>query len=384
MMNKKNLVFLGVFLFILYFLGVNRSSYEPHQSVNVYGWYGVIPRDVLKDFEKETGIKVVYDVYDDNNSLEAKLLATNSGYDIVFPSFIPYAAKQVKMGAYQKLSLGHLNNIKNIESAITEKFKKAGGDTDYIVPLFWGTTGIAFEGKTISRILPNEKITSYDILFKPENIRKLAKYGVAFPEEYIDIFPQIKKFLKINGDSDNLEDINKYMSLLKSIRPYIKKFSSTTVVSDLLSGEVCIAVNQSDNTWRSMQSAGHVGKEIKYLLPKGCGLLWIDCVGIPKGAPHPDNAHKFLDYLLKPEIGARISNFSGMLVNIPKAIKFIKKEITDDKDVCPDDKEVLDNLIIGKPSHNIEDIKYDRTATRAWSQIRMNMFENKEDKIKND
>ena len=376
-MNKKPFLFAVLFLVVLSCFWINKGTEENEKLVNVYGWYGVIPRDVLKDFEKETGIKVVYDVYDNNDVLEAKLLATSSGYDLVFPSFIPYAARQVKMGTYQKLDFKLLTNIKNIEGRITDKFEEAGGELDYLIPIFWETVGIAFERNVVRKIFPNEKIDSYSILLDPEKLKKLHKHGVSFPEEYIDIFPQTKHYLKIADKADKMDSIKKIVEYFKNIRQYITKFSSSTMINDLLSGDVCIAIGPSDNVWRAIQSAPNVGKSIKYILPKGSGILCIDCGGIPKGAPHAVNAHKFLNYLMKPDVAAKIINYSGILVNVKKAENFVDKEIIANKLIYPTEPDILDNLIIGGPNKDDYDVKCDKAATRAWSQIRMNMFDNK-------
>lgn len=378
-MNKKfGIAGLVVILLIFMFHISNRTG-TSKDTVNVYGWYGVMPRQILRDFEKETGIKVVYDVYDNNDTLETKLLATNSGYDVVFPSFIPYAARQMSMGVYSKLDLSLIPNIKNISGSITEKFKKIGGDINLLVPYFWGTVGIAYEENLINRIFPNEKIESYDILLDPEKIQKLTKYGVSFPEEYIDIFPQTNVYLGIEEPAKKTDKIDTYTKHFQKIRKYITKFSSNTMISDLLSGEVCIAIGSSDNAWRAMESADNVGKKIKYLLPKKGGILWTDCVGIPNKAPHKINAHKFLNYLLRPDVAAKIANFSGILVNISEATKSYVDSIASNQNIFPTDPKVLDSLIIGAPSKDKEDVKYDKSATRAWSQIRMNKFSNQEE-----
>ena len=146
------------------------------------------------------------------------------------------------------------------------------------------------------------------------------------------------------------------------------------MISDLISGEVAIAIGSSDNAWRAGKAAKNVGKDIRYVIPKDTGVLWIDCVAIPAKAPHKNNAHKFLNYLLRPEVAAKITNYSGILVNIPQSRKAFNKEIISDEQVCPSNDEVLSNLIMGTPSKNSEDAKNDKLATRVWSQIRMNKF----------
>lgn len=370
---NKNPFILIVILLSIFILNMERLS-QPR--VNVYGWYGIISREILSNFEKETGIKVVYDVYDNNDSLEAKLLATNSGYDIVFPSFIPYAARQLNMGAYQKIDMKYVPNIKNISGSITDNYKKSGGDIDYLIPILWGTTGIAYDANVLSKIFPNEKIDSYDVLLNPEKIKKLAKYGVSFPEEYIDIFLQTNIYLN-QGTLDNRRDIksiNQYIDHFKLVREYIKKFSSSTMINDLISGEVCIAIGSSDNAWRAMRSGKYVNKDIRYVIPKNAGILWVDCVGIPQKAPNKENAYKFLNYLLRPDVAAKITNYSGILLNIPESTNLYNKEITNDSEICPMDNDVISKLIMGTPNKNLSNTKYDKLATRAWSQIKMGIF----------
>ena len=367
---NRNLIIGALILFAICILSLNKISKE---TVNVYGWYGIIGNDILKDFEKETGIKVVYDVYDNNDTLEAKLLATNSGYDVVFPSFIPYAARQCAMGAYTKLDKDLIPNLKNIEGKITEKFKQTGGDTTKLIPMFWGTIGIAYDIDAVTKIFPNEEM-SYKLLLDPNNISKIEKYGISFPEEYIDIFPQTEVFLNLkDGRTFKSRDkINKYIKHFRLVRTYIKKFSSTTLIRDLLSGEVIIAIGCSDNAWRAMKSAKDVGKKVKYVVPSGYGVLWIDCIGIPAKAPHKENAHKFVNYLLRPEVAAKLTNNTGILVNIPQAQKYFAKEFISDKEICPTEDNVIAGMTLGTPSKNDEDRRNDKLATRAWSQIRMN------------
>lgn len=373
---KKSIVICILAFLLLCILRLDKSSSQ--ETVNVYGWYGIINNEILKDFEKETGIKVVYDVYDNNDTLEAKLLATNSGYDIVFPSFIPYAARQCAMGVYTTLDSERIPNLRNIRGKITEKFQKAGGDTTRLIPMFWGTIGIAYDIDAIQKIFPEVKEVTYDLLLKPENIKKLTKYGgVSFPEEYIDIFPQTAVFLNLMDEKSikTPEKIMRYIKFFKKVRKYIKKFSSTTLIKDLLSGEVVIAIGCSDNAWRAINSAKQVGKKVKYIIPNGYATLWIDCMGIPEKAPHKANAYKFVNYLLRPEIAAKLTNNTGILVNIPEAHKHFDKEFVANKQVCPTNEDTISEMIMGSPCQSAEDAQNDKLATRAWSQIRMNDFD---------
>ncbi|MDR0744790.1 MAG: extracellular solute-binding protein [Holosporales bacterium] len=375
-MSIRRLILLGICLAIAVFLTIsfNNVSIDANKTINVYGWYGIIPREIFNDFERETGLKIIYDVYDTNDSLEAKLLATNSGYDIVFPSYTPYAARQHSMGVYLKLDRRFLPNLKNIEGILTEEFRKSGGDTDYLIPIFWGTIGVAYESNCVDREFPNEKIDSYSILFDANKVKKLTKYGVSFPEEYTDVLPQLKHYLQIKDKIKNLKTLKTLANYLKGVRQYITKFSSTTLINDLLSGEVCIAIGPSDNAFRAIKAAPSVGKNVKYFIPKESGNLWIDCVGILKKAPHKKNAYKFLNYLLQPEVAAKITNHSGIVVNIPEAVKYFNPIIKQYDQICPTDPKVLKTLRLEPPSQTEKDLEFDRIANRVWSQLKMNIY----------
>ncbi|MDR1233702.1 MAG: extracellular solute-binding protein [Holosporales bacterium] len=365
-MSKKFITYSLFAAFLIIVLRWYRSENTSVNVVNVCGWYGVIPREVFDDFEKETGIKVRYDFYDSNEALEAKLLAANSGYDVVFPSFLPYAARQLSMKLYAKLNHKLIPNIKNVDGIITSKFKENGGDTQFLIPLFWGTIGIAYNEEVISKLLPSETIDSYEILFNPSKVSKLFPYGVSFPEEYIDIIPQTKVFLQLNHNDNFIADTAACFHFLAKVRPYITKFSSTTMISDLLSGDICIAIGTSDNALKAMRAAKFVKKVIQFRLPKNNGLLWIDCACIPRKALNILNAHKLINFLLRPDIAARITNHSGILVNLPGGLYLINPEITSKKEICPSDPGVLNNLILTR--FGMENAK---SLIKSWTQYKM-------------
>ncbi|MDR1289406.1 MAG: extracellular solute-binding protein [Holosporales bacterium] len=371
-MSKVSIILVLLIVACFFIAPWEEKLEDPENIVNVYGWYGIIPRNVIDDFEKETGVKVRYDIYDNNDTLEAKLLTGNSGYDVVFPSFIPYAVRQMAMKAYMKLNLELLPNLQNIHGILTEKFKQSGGSLNYLIPLFWGTVGIVYEKNAVDQALPGEKIDSYEFLFNPAKLKKLFQFGVSFPDEYIDIFPQLNAYMGNRAKKMSISDITKYCRFLSRARPYITKFSSTTVIADLLSGDVCIAIGASDNSLRAMRVAKHVGKNIEYVIPKEAGILWIDCAGVPDGAPHFKNAHRFIDFLLKPEIAARIANHSGVLVNVSEARRYFKEEIINNDQIYPTDPEVLSNLILWQACLDEEGLKFERMAMKEWSKVKMN------------
>jgi spermidine/putrescine-binding protein len=325
----------------------------------VYGWYGIIPVSVIKDFENETGIKVVYDFYDNNDSLEAKLLTSSNGYDVVFPSYIPYASRQFAMGIYRKLDLSQIPNVQNVNGKILDKFEKASGNIEYTIPYFWGTMGIAINEDIVNKVFGNNfEINSYEILLNPENIKKLYKYGVSFPEEFIDIFPQTMQYLGLNPNTRDKANIKPFIKHFSMIRKYITKFSSTTIINDLLDGSICIGIGSSDNVARAIRASQTINKNLKYIVPTIGGLLWIDCMCVPKAAPHPTNAFKFINYLLDRKVSQEISNYSGAFTT------------GSDKSA-----ENIENLLVGTPSFSKEDNEFDKLATRRWSQIKVCDFD---------
>ena len=332
-----------------------------HKDVlNIYGWYGIFPSKIMQQFEKEYKVKIVFDFFDNNNVLETNLLSGTSGYDIVFPSFIPYGSRQVSINAFDKIDYKQIPNIKNIEGDITEQFKNNQGDLEYLLPIFWGTMGIVY-----NKDIAQTQVT-YNDLFDPEFMTKIASYGISFPEEYIDILPQVAAFLN-KSIKNPIEDC---ITVFSPIRKYIKKFNSSTVIYDLLSDEICLAICSSDHAWKAMNAAKHINKQIEYSLPQGMTTLWIDCIAIPKKAKHKDIAYKFINFILKPEIAAEIMNYSGILMNVPSARQYVDEDLKANHKIYP--TQGIDKFIMGQPILNDQARQYDKAATKAWTQVKLN------------
>ena len=364
-MNIKNVSLIIIVSFFVIFLLTNQ--YTPSNNVvNVYGWYGLLPKSVLEQFEKEYNIKVRFDAYDNNDVLEAKLLSGNNGYDVVFPSFIPYASRQITMGAFEKINYKLIPNIKNTYGAITENFKKYGGNTDYVVPTLWGTIGIAYNKDTINKLFPTLKTLTYRELLSEAYMKEFSKYGVSFPEEYIDILPQIQTII---DDYSNFQSI---INILLPVRKYINKFNSATVIYDMVSGESCIAICSSDYAFKIISASAELNKNIEFSIPKGSTVMWIDCIAIPKTAPHKENAHKFINFILQPKIAAEITNYSGILVNVQESREYVDDEIKKNTNIFPNDNELISTFILGRAIRSESDIKYDREANKLWAKIKLN------------
>ncbi|MBR1944352.1 MAG: extracellular solute-binding protein [Alphaproteobacteria bacterium] len=355
-------------IFVLFFISILLvNQYNPSNNVvNVYGWYGLLPKSVLEQFEKEYNIKVRFDAYDNNDVLEAKLLSGSNGYDVVFPSFIPYASRQTTMGAFEKINYKLIPNIKNTYGAISDNFKKYGGNTDYVVPTLWGTIGIVYNKDIINKLFPDLKTLTYRELMSEEYMREFHKYGVSFPEEYIDILPQIQTLIH------DYSDFKSIINILSPVRKYITKFNSATVIYDILSEESCIAICSSDYAFKIISAAKELNKHIEFSIPKGSTVLWIDCMAIPKTAPHKENAHKFINFILQPKIAAEITNYSGILLNVPESRQYVDDAIKENNNIFPNDNELISTFILGRAIRSENDIKYDREANKVWAKIKLN------------
>ncbi|MDR0552866.1 MAG: extracellular solute-binding protein [Holosporales bacterium] len=263
------------------------------------------------------------------------------------------------MNVYRKLDLTKIRNVSNINGKILEKFRNAFGNIENTIPYLWGTIGIAINEDIINKVFGNLEIDSYDILLNPSNIQKLYKYGVSFPDEFIDIFPQTMQYLGLNPNTRDKSDIKPFIKHFAMIRKYITKFSSTTIINDLLDGSVCIGIGSSDNITRAIRASNGINKRLKYIIPRIGGLLWIDCMCVPKSAPHPENAFKFINYLLDSKVSRRISEYSG-------ASTTSSDQNTDQN---------IENLLIGTPSFSKSDNEFDKLMTRRWSQVKVRDFD---------
>lgn len=344
------------------------STSQEAMILNVYNWYGMIPNDVITEFESETGISIHYDLYDNNEILEAKLFAGNSGYDVIFPSASPYAVRQIEAGVYQKLDKALIPNLKNIDSKLNEQLRLADPMLDYTIPFYWGTYGFAYVEEEILNRLPDAPVDSYRMLFDPKIVSKFAGCGVTLLDESVDVYPAMLTYLGKDPLSDSIEDLELAQEHLTKIRPYIKRFSSSRFVNELVGGESCLAQAWSGEAQLAQDRADEVGKDIhiRYVVPKEGGTLWIDIIAIPEGAPHPLNAHKFINFLLRPEISARISNAIKLAVANTAATPYIDAKIKNDPTIFPP-ADVMAKLKLDKP----QNLTYERYRTRLWTQFRL-------------
>ncbi|WP_102960764.1 polyamine ABC transporter substrate-binding protein [Mangrovicella endophytica] len=347
-------------------LASSLSAPAQERVVNVYNWSDYIDPAILEQFTKETGIKVVYDVYDSMEVLETKLLAGGSGYDIVVPTD-RNLQRMIQAGVLQPLDKSKIPNLSHMWPAITDRVATYDPENKFAVNYMWGTTGIGYNTQMIEKRLPNAPVNSMDMLFKPEVVSKFADCGVYLLDSPDDIMPAALAYLGLKPDSKEEADLQKAADLVKSVRPYIRKFHSSEFIEALANGDACIAFGYSGDILQARDRAAEAnnGVTIAYSIPKEGALLWTDSMAIPADAPHVAEAHEFINFIQRPEIIAKATDF----VNYPNgnldSQKLIKPEILADKSIYPDD-ETLSHLYTTTPN----DARTQRTLTRLWTSVK--------------
>ena len=341
--------------------------------VNVYCWYGLLDQETIKEFENETGITVRLDAYDNNEVLEAKLRASNSGFDVVFPSATPYIAWQIQAGVYQKLDKNLIPNIVELDPVVVHWMRNVDKNLTYSLPYFWGTVGIVYNRDVLEKVFPKGFEQNLDLLFNPNNLKKLSKYGVSLLEESVDVIPFSLMYINKNPNSALPEDLDLAAKHLMKMRPYIRRFTSSRVVNDIVLGDTAIALVWSGEAQQAIIEAKEQGKSIEYFIPPEGGITWIDAMAIPQGAPHPKNAHAFINFLLKPHIAARICQNTLHGVAVSRAKKYMSDDILNNEGIYPG-KNILKKLFLNAPPKTFNEIQFERERTRVWAKIRLNEY----------
>lgn len=336
------------------------------EVVKVYNWSDYIDPQVLTDFEKETGIHVVYDVFDSNEVLEAKLLSGRSGYDVVVPTN-HFLAKQIQAGAFQKLNKSKLSNYKNLDPVLMAQLAKVDPDNQYGIPYLWGTTGIGYNLNKVKEILGKDApVDSMALIFDPKYADKLAECGISFLDSPDEMIPHALQYLGKNPNSTKRSDYQAAGKLLLKVRPDIRYFHSSRFVSDLANGDLCVAFGFSGDIFQASQRALEAknGQHIEYAIPKEGANLWFDMLAIPADAQNVNNAYRFLNYLMRPDVIAKISNYVNYAnPNLP-AQSLMYENIRNNPAIYPP-KGVMAKLFL----NDVRPLKAQRDMTRVWTKV---------------
>ncbi|MFO7759481.1 MAG: polyamine ABC transporter substrate-binding protein [Roseovarius sp.] len=337
------------------------------QEVRVYNWSDYIDEDLIDKFEEETGLDLIYDVFDSNELLETKMLSGGSGYDVVVPSGT-FLQRQISAGAFQKLDKSKLPNLKNMWDVVTERTEQYDPDNAYSINYMWGTTGIgANVGKVQEALGEDAPLDSLELVLNPENMEKLAECGVHFLDAPAEMIPMALKYIGEDPDSHDPEVIAKAEDVLMPVRQHIQKFHSSEYINALANGNICVAVGWSGDILQARDRAAEAdgGVEIVYNAPKEGAQMWFDQMAIPVDAPNPEGAHEFLNFIMDAENMAAASNYVYFANGNKASQEDLNEDVIGDPAIYPS-QEALDNLFTTRPYP----ARVQRTVTRLWTKIK--------------
>jgi putrescine transport system substrate-binding protein len=343
------------------------SVQAQERVVNFYNWSNYMAPGVLDDFTKETGIKVVYDTFDANETLETRILAGKSGYDLVVPTAY-FLQRQINAGAFQKLDKAKLPNLANAWPAVSARLATYDPGNLYGANYMWGTTGIGYNVKAVEKILgPDAKPDSWDIVFKPENLAKFKDCGVHMLDSADDILPAALHYLGLDPNSSKQADLEKAADLAAKVRPFVRKFHSSEYLSALATGEICFVVGWSGDIIQARQRAEEAknGIVIGYAIPKEGTQMFFDNLAIPADAKNVAEAHALIDYLYRPDVAAKNTAFLGYANGNLASQKLIDVSILNDKTVYPDDAMLAKLYVI-----TARDPATQRIINRLWTRVK--------------
>ncbi|MEM9012969.1 MAG: polyamine ABC transporter substrate-binding protein [Pseudomonadota bacterium] len=335
--------------------------------LNVYNWSDYIAEDTIAQFEEQFGVEVNYDVYDSNEVLEARLLAGNTGFDVVVPTS-DFLARQIAAGVYQPLDKDQLPNLANMDAALMENAEAYDPDNTYATIYMWGTTGIGYNAEAVAERLGEDAPTdSWSLVFDPENAAALADCGISFLDAPTEMLPAAMNYLGLNPRSTERADFEAAAELLAGVRPHIRYFHSSQYITDLANGDVCVSVGWSGDVFQAQARAEEAenGVEIAYVIPKEGALQWFDMLAIPADAPNPDLAHAFINFVMDAQVTADITNYVWYANANAASMPLVDAEITSDPGIFPTE-EAKANLY----GAEIYDARTDRVVNRLWTEVK--------------
>ena len=345
---------------------VCQSALPQDQVVNVYNWSDYIDESILQDFEQETGIKVVYDVFDSNEILETKLLAGGTGYDVVVPTGT-FLARQIQAGVFQKLDKTKLPNLTHMWDRIAERIARYDPGNEYSINYMWGTTGFGYNIGKIRERMADAPVDSWRMIFDPEVVAQFADCGIHMLDAPAEMIPAALNYIGEDPASQDPDVIKKAEGVLKAIRPHIQKFHSSEYINALANGDICLAVGWSGDVLQARDRAAEAGNEVEidYVIPKEGAQMWFDQMAIPADAPHPDNAHTFLNYIMRPEVIAKASNYVYYANGNKASQALLAEDVINDPAIYPT-PEVVEKLYTTLPYPP----RVQRVVTRLWTSVK--------------
>ena len=342
-------------------------AHAQERVVNVYNWSDYIDPATLEAFTEETGIEVVYDTYDNNEIVETKLLAGRSGYDIVVPSG-PFTQRLVAAGVFAPLDKAQIPNLENAWPQIADRLALYDPGNAHAVNYMWGTTGIGINVDEVrERLGPDANLETWDLVFDPETAAKLQDCGIHVLDAPEDLFPTALNYLGLDPDSKDAADLERAADLLAGVSEYVLKFHSSEYINALANGDICVAVGYSGDVLQAQARAEEAdnGVEVAYIVPDEGALLWFDSFSIPADAPNKDEAHAFIDFMMRPEIAAQNVNYVAYASGNLAAKEFIDEAVLGNPGIYPSDA-TIERLF----TNTAYDARAQRLVTRAWTRVK--------------
>ncbi|MGS0682485.1 polyamine ABC transporter substrate-binding protein [Shewanella sp. 125m-7] len=351
---------------LLVTLALFTGSASAQSTLNIYNWSDYISEAAIASFEAKTGIKVNYDVYDSQELAETKLLLGKTGYDLVVSSG-SFLKRQIKVGVFQPLDKSRLKNYEHLDPKVLNIVQSFDEGNKYAVPYMWGTTGIGYNIDKATQILGEQALNTWDLLFQAETVSKFTECGVAMVDAPSEVVSAMLKYLGKDPNSQNLDDLNLVEQRLLAIRPYITYFHSSSYVTDLASGNICLAMGWSGDVFMAANRAleANNGINVDYVIPKEGAQGWADTFNITVDSKNVDAAYAFLDHILEPKVIAEISNYVWYANANADSQQYINSDITSHPGIYPDDK-TLDNLFADEG----RSLKYERAMNRMWTRVK--------------
>ncbi|MDO8978779.1 MAG: polyamine ABC transporter substrate-binding protein [Afipia sp.] len=353
------------------FLASASFTQAQQRSVNFYNWSNYMAPGVLEQFTKETGIKVTYDTFDANETLETRLLAGKSGYDVVVPTAY-FLQRQIAANIFQKLDKSKLPNLANAWPEVTKRLAIYDPGNAFAANYMWGTTGIGYNVKKVQEILGNDAkidsvMDSWSIVFKPENLAKFKDCGIHMLDSADDVLPAALNYLGLDPNTTKQADLDKAAELVGKVRPYVRKFHSSEYLNALATGEICFVVGWSGDIKQAQSRAAEAknGVEIGYALPKEGAQMFFDNFAIPADARNVAEAHELINYLYRPDVAAKNSDFLSYANGNLASQKLVDPKIYNDKTVYPDEATLNRLFVI-----TARDPATQRIINRLWTRVK--------------
>ncbi|OYT98379.1 MAG: spermidine/putrescine ABC transporter substrate-binding protein PotF [Burkholderiales bacterium PBB1] len=348
--------------------GLTSTHAAEPKVLNIYNWSDYIADDTIKNFEKETGIKVNYDNYDNNEVLHAKLVAGKTGYDIVVPG-AHFAKMQIEGGLLQKLDRSKLTNWGNLDKGLLEQLAKVDPGNEHLVDWLWGYIAVGINTTKVKAALGDLPMpdNAWSLLFDPKYASKLKGCGVSFLDSASEVLPIAMLYAGKPPFSREAADYDAAAAVLRAARPYVTRFSSSGYINDLASGSVCAVMGYSGdiNIARARAIEAKSKFEVLALVPKGGSTLFFDTMAIPKDAKNVENAHLFINYILRPEVHASLTNKVFYANPNAASLKFVKKDVAENTTIFLSD---ADKKIMTAPDSVPQPIR--RVQTRVFTAFK--------------